>query len=132
MRVMIIHNDATVSADIAKMLAGSYTEVEHDSLGAVARILSAAVVRRPFDVVVCELEMPGMAGREVAAALRHRVHEPIVVLVTQDPGALESYAPADRILLYPFGEHELLAAIGLAREARSAAKTRRMRVVAAP
>ncbi len=131
MRVMIIDNDKAAASEIAEMLSGYYTEIEHDSLDAVARLVSATLVMRGFDVVVCELDMRGMPGREVAAALRNRIHAPIIVLFTRDPEALASYAPADAILLYPFHANQLLAAIGHAREARASATTRRMRLMAA-
>jgi DNA-binding LytR/AlgR family response regulator len=78
--------------------------------------LDQIAVRRP-DLVLLDLQMPGMGGFEVIRQLRHGVHLPVIVIVTAyDQYALEAFsAGAIDYLLKPVGQDRLAEAIEKAR-----------------
>src|SRR5207244_7836378 len=105
------------------ILAGeSYEVVE-------ARSGEAALVRfRDFlpDLVLLDLNMPGMSGLEVCRAIRETSDVPIVVLTVrheEDEKVEALDAGADDYVTKPFGKQELLARIRAALRRSPAAAT---------
>lgn len=65
----------------------------------------------PFDVLVTDLQMPGLDGAELARSLRARgVDGPIILMSGRHPDAEEA-AVADFVLQKPFGPDALCKAI---------------------
>jgi DNA-binding LytR/AlgR family response regulator len=65
------------------------------------------------DLVLLDLQMPGMGGLEVVRSLRHGAHMPVIVIVTAyDQYALQAFeAGAIDYLLKPVGEARLADAV---------------------
>ena len=74
--------------------------------------LAKIAERRP-DLVLLDLQMPGMSGLEVVRSLRGGVHLPVIVIVTAyDEYALEAFdAGAIDYLLKPVGHERLARAV---------------------
>ncbi len=72
-------------------------------------------VRRPPDIIVTDVRMPGFTGLEILAALRHANLSTAVVLMTAYPDLqtrmLASELGADAFFAKPFDVHELVTAI---------------------
>ncbi len=75
------------------------------------------ISQRKPDLVLLDLQMPGIGGFEVIRKIRHGAHIPVIVIVTAfDQYALEAFeAGAIDYLLKPVGLDRLSAAIGKAR-----------------
>jgi len=69
------------------------------------------------DLVLLDLQMPGMSGLEVVRHLRHASHMPVIVIVTAyDKYAIQAFeAGAIDYLLKPVGEERLAEAVERAR-----------------
>ncbi|WP_224245509.1 response regulator transcription factor [Hyalangium gracile] len=70
--------------------------------------------RRPFDVVLLDIMLPGRDGLEVCRELRQRSHVPIIMVTARDEEAdrvLGLELGADDYLSKPFSSRELLARI---------------------
>lgn len=65
-RVLVIDDNELLARSLARMLKSYETFVENDPRVAVARICGG----EPFDVILCDLRMPGLNGREVLRAIR--------------------------------------------------------------
>jgi CheY-like chemotaxis protein len=65
-RVLVVDDEPLISRTIRRVLSAAHDIVIVDS-GAEA--LAAVAAGPPFDVVLCDLMMPGMSGMEVHAAL---------------------------------------------------------------
>jgi DNA-binding LytR/AlgR family response regulator len=77
-----------------------------------ASALDKISAQRP-DLVLLDLQMPGMGGLEVVRNLRHGTHMPVIVIVTAyDKYALEAFeAGAVDYLLKPVGQDRLADAV---------------------
>jgi CheY-like chemotaxis protein len=64
-RVLVIDDDSIVAASTGRVLRMYDIDVETDPRVAVARILAG----EQFAVVICDLNMPSMSGREVVAEI---------------------------------------------------------------
>src|SRR5690606_2538929 len=65
----------------------------------------------PFDVVVTDLSMPEMSGRELAAHVRRRCPDLPIVLLTGDTDAQEDVEHLDAVVQKPFKLDALEATI---------------------
>jgi len=86
-RILVVEDEPTVAQLISDVLAeeGLHPEVVLDSLEGLSRLATAAR-ERPYDLVVCDLRMPRMDGREFYLALA-RAGNPArdrIVFVTGD------------------------------------------------
>lgn len=66
-KVLVIDDNAVLARSFARMLRAYDTTVECDPKQAVARICAG----EQYDVVMCDLRMPGMDGKEVLRAIRN-------------------------------------------------------------
>ncbi|WP_332454886.1 response regulator [Oceanisphaera avium] len=88
-------------------------QVTHDGSDAMARILSAQESGRPIDILVSDIEMPGLDGYELAFKIRNHpgLHQPWIILHSSLSSEMSvSYAEqvgANRALT-KFDAHELL------------------------
>jgi len=110
-KILVVDDEPQIRRVMRVILAGeSYEVVE-------ARSGEAALVRfRDFlpDLVLLDLNMPGMSGLEVCRAIRETSDVPIVVLTVrheEDEKVEALDAGADDYVTKPFGKQELLARI---------------------
>lgn len=88
-------------------------QVTHDGSDAMARILSAQEAGNPIDILVSDIEMPGLDGYELAFQIRNHpgLHQPWIILHSSLSSEMSvSYAEqvgANRALT-KFDAHELL------------------------
>lgn len=77
----------------------------------------AQIAERKPDLVLLDLQMPGMGGLEVVRKLEHGVHMPLIIIVTAyDKYALQAFeAGAVDYLLKPVGQERLADAVERAR-----------------
>src|SRR5215813_5017184 len=110
-KILIVDDDPQIRRVMKVILAGERYEL------AEARSGEAALLRlREFlpDLVLLDLNMPGMGGLDTCRAIRETSDIPIIVLTVQreeaDKVALLD-AGADDYVTKPFGKHEVLARI---------------------
>lgn len=112
LRVVVVDDNQALRENLAECLEaeGHLVSQAADGQDALA-LLSQG--ERP-DVVVLDLVMPGLGGREVAATLRGRpeLRELRLVLMTGRELAPGGCPEFDAVLEKPFGLGELLAAVG--------------------
>jgi two-component system, OmpR family, KDP operon response regulator KdpE len=110
-RILIVDDEPQIRRVLRVILTGERYEVLD------ARSGQAALVRfREFlpDIVLLDLNMPGMAGLETCRALRESSDVPIIVLTVrrEEEEKVEALdAGADDYVTKPFGKRELLARI---------------------
>ncbi len=111
LRVVVVDDNQALRENLAECLEAEGHVVSmaadgHDALALLER------AERP-DVVVLDLIMPGLGGREVAATLRRRpdLRELRLVLMTGRATATCGWPEFDAVLEKPFGLGELLAAV---------------------
>jgi PAS domain S-box-containing protein len=92
-RVLIIDDEPLVVAEVARELAAEH-EVRHAPDGQAG--LDALAMEGPYDVVLCDLEMPGMSGAAVHEALRRRDPETAARMIFLTDGA---FTPESRAFL---------------------------------
>ncbi len=104
LRVLVIDDDEMVRRAIARALMPFRVETERDGRVALERLLAS----EPFDVVLCDVMMPGFSGLEVVEALRLRAPRwlPRVVMVTGGAYSPEANAYLEstslRVVTKPF------------------------------
>jgi two-component system KDP operon response regulator KdpE len=110
-KILIVDDDPQIRRVLKVILVGEKYEIEE------ARSGEAALLRfREFlpDLVLLDLNMPGMGGLETCRAIRESSDVPIIVLTVRreeaDKVALLD-AGADDYVTKPFGKHEVLARI---------------------
>lgn len=112
LRVVVVDDNQALRENLAECLEaeGHLVSQAADGQDALA-LLSHG--ERP-DVVVLDLVMPGLGGREVAATLRGRpeLRELRLVLMTGREVGPGGWPEFDAVLEKPFGLGELLAAVG--------------------
>jgi CheY-like chemotaxis protein len=118
LRVLLVDDNEALRENLVECLEAEghlVTQARdgHDALGVLAR------AGRP-DVMVVDLIMPGLSGREVAATVRRHpdLRDLRLVLMTGrdiEPGAWPEF---DAVLAKPFGMGELLAAVEVAGRGR--------------
>jgi CheY-like chemotaxis protein len=82
-RVLVIDDNATFARAVRRVLLTSdveAVEIETDPTVAVQRITGG----ERFELVLCDVNMPGLNGREVRDAIAVGAHPPAVVLITGD------------------------------------------------
>jgi DNA-binding response OmpR family regulator len=89
------------------------------SMGSEVRLLQCgdealgAFARSRPDVLLCELDLPGVTGEELASAAAHLPRPPSTVLMSKDVARLErARLLADRLLPKPFPLNELVWSVG--------------------
>lgn len=119
-RVLIVDDEQDIAAMLADYFSmeGYETIVAHDGQSALSRAESGA------DIVLLDVNMPGMDGFEVCRRLREHLSCPIIFLTArvEDVDQLDGFAAgADDYVLKPFSLEVLgrRVAAHLARESRS-------------
>lgn len=126
-RVLLVDDDATIREHLTPVLERSGLDVEGAADGAQAL---AAITRQIPDVVVLDVMMPVIDGREVLRRIREEHDWLPVILLTQVGESFERAAAldegADDYLNKPFDPQELMARLRavLRRSARGSAPLR--------
>lgn len=103
-RILVVDDRPDVARAIARMLSDHDTATETDPRRAVARVEDG----ERFDIVLCDLNMPGMNGREVSDALVHaHVPPPIVLMMSGGENVDSLFATGRAVLIKPFDGKEL-------------------------
>jgi DNA-binding response OmpR family regulator len=107
-RILLVEDDASIAAGLRKGLAESGFEVEHVTTGA------AALASSDHDLVLLDLGLPDMDGRDVCRELRSRSKSPIIMLTARSEEfdrVLGLELGADDYVTKPFSFRELVARI---------------------
>jgi CheY-like chemotaxis protein len=103
-RILVLDDRPEVARAIARMLPDHDTATETDPRRAVARVEHG----ERFDIVLCDLNMPDMNGREVSDALEHvHVPPPIVLMMSGGENVDSLFATGRAVLIKPFDGKEL-------------------------
>jgi two-component system copper resistance phosphate regulon response regulator CusR len=112
-RKILVVEDEKKIADTLKMGLtenGFYVEVAYDG-----KIGYQLVTSRPFDLVILDINLPGMNGYDLCKAIRYRNKNTLVIMLTSMSALenkIEGYdAGADDYLVKPFEFRELLLKI---------------------
>jgi CheY-like chemotaxis protein len=97
--ILVVDDDPKVLNVLVRLLQTRGHEVESADSG---REALAAAQRRPPDVVITDLGMPDMNGRQLAASLRNLYPSLPVILVTGDTDTGEEDDTIDAIINKPF------------------------------
>ena len=102
--VLVADNDAGVRSLLAEVVRRSGCAVVEADNGVDA---VALVEQRPVDILVCDLDMPGVAGEEVVARVAARSAPPAIVVVSgfldaATVEALQAQACVRAVLRKPF------------------------------
>lgn len=133
MRILVVDDDPTVARAVQRRLAAHDASIATDGTSALAIVEAATGEGRPFDVVVCDLQMPDLSGTEVLARVRAlRSVPPVLILMSgsDDLGAAASVA--DGVLLKPFRTSEILDLIARVKAKKACTTTQRLRRVRGP
>ncbi|HKF77124.1 MAG TPA: response regulator transcription factor [Candidatus Dormibacteraeota bacterium] len=111
MRVLIVEDDHRLATSLRRVLSesGMVADVTYDGEEGLAAAMGAE-----YDVIVLDLRLPLLNGRQVAGRLRdERVHTPILMLTALDATDEEvvGLAGIDDHLVKPFSQRELMARI---------------------
>lgn len=115
MRILLIDDDVAVMNAIKMVLEFDAHEVVAVQGGQGGIDLFAAAVKsaKPFDVVMTDLGMPGVDGRQVVRAIKSVSASTPVILLTgsgENPEGTDR-AGFDRIVAKPLRLHEIRAAL---------------------
>jgi CheY-like chemotaxis protein len=104
-KILVIDDEPAVASVITRMLRDYDTSTETDPRRAVDRISHG----ERFDLILCDLNMPEMSGREVYEAVqRESGGRPPMMLIMSGQGNVEPlYAVGCAVLFKPFEEAEL-------------------------
>jgi signal transduction histidine kinase len=112
-RVLVVENDPAARATFDSLL-GTRWAVTLTDRGDEARDRAQATT---FDLVIANVEVPGMSGLDLARSLRanRATHDVPFILVSHSGGQRETVAAleagADDFLITPFSERELLVRV---------------------
>lgn len=110
MKLLIVEDDPSIAESLREGLERHDFEVQHTGSGRDALSLAGGV-----DLVLLDLGLPDMDGKDVCRELRSRSGVPIIVLTARGDEidrVLLLELGADDYLVKPFGFRELVARIG--------------------
>ena len=129
MKVLIIDQDKETVRQLENALAGHEVHVDRDSAEGLAHALDASWQRAPYDVVFCELVMPGLAGCDVALALRTHEDPPASVLLASPELLANARTCTGRVLAKPLVLADVRRIVEAIAEERARKPTTRLRRV---
>ena len=108
MKILLVEDDRSIADSVIDSLTADGFAVDHAPTGA------AAVAATGFDMVLLDLGLPDMDGREVFRQLRTRTQAPIIMLTARSEEfdrVLGLELGADDYITKPFSFRELVARI---------------------
>ena len=113
--ILVIEDDAAINDVVCSALKGEGYECVPAYSGTEARLLlQVEPLACPFDLVICDLMLPGMSGEEVVAFIRAQSNVPILVISAKaevvDRVSLLKQG-VDDYLVKPFDLDELAARV---------------------
>jgi len=110
-RILVVDDDEKITNLLRRALSyeGYITDIAHDG----PRALSIALEHHP-DLVILDIQLPGMDGLEVCRRLREGGSEPILMLTARDEVSDRVHgldSGADDYLVKPFAIEELMARV---------------------
>lgn len=104
-RILVVDDRPEIARAIARMLTNHDTATETDPRRAIARVEHG----ERFDIVLCDLNMPDMDGRETSDALvrAHAGPPPIVLMMSSGENVDSLFATGRAVLIKPFNGEEL-------------------------
>ena len=102
-KILIIDDQPLIGRAIARMLRGYDTSTETDPRRAVSRVADG----ERFDLVLCDLEMPEMNGREVYDSFRRKNFDPMFLMMSGHDNISSLFAAGCPVLIKPFTTREL-------------------------
>lgn len=91
-RVLVIDDEPEQSAVLARLLRADLPDVEVEAVDTGEAALTA-LRTRPFDLLLCDVMMPGMGGAEFLSTLRDEgVALPVVIVSGLDGAEVERVA----------------------------------------
>lgn len=104
-RILVVDDQPEVARSIARMLFNHETSTETDPHRAVERLAEG----ERFEVVLIDLNMPDMDGREVSEALAQAQLDrpPIVLMMSGGENVTSLFATGRAVLIKPFDGDEL-------------------------
>lgn len=113
--ILVIEDDAAINDVVCSALKGEGYECVSAYSGTEARLLlQAESLACPFDLVICDLMLPGMSGEEVVAFIRAQSNVPILVISAKAEvvdRVLLLKQGVDDYLVKPFDLDELVARV---------------------
>jgi len=109
-RVLIVEDNPSLARVVTELLRleGFHVETSSDGLSA----LSLFTERGPFDLVLCDVLLPGMHGKDVAATiLREHPRTGIILWSGSSHDAEALGLPEVRVLQKPLDADQLLSAV---------------------
>ena len=106
--LLLVEDDASIAASLVEALTGQGFAVEHVATGA------AAIDANGYDLVLLDLGLPDIDGRDVCRRLRERSATPIIMLTARTDEfdrVLGLELGADDYVTKPFSLRELVARI---------------------
>jgi len=114
-KVLIVDDESSLRRVLRVSLAARGFEVEEVSTGEEALALLAT---DQFELVLLDIEMPGMGGIETCKEIRRLSPRPMVFMLTARDGKSDKaqalQAGADDYLTKPFYLHDLVTRVGAA------------------
>lgn len=98
--ILIIEDDADINEVVAVHLRRNGFSCTQAFSGSEARLLLAGA--QPFDLVITDLMLPGLAGEDVVRLVRASIDVPIIVMSART-------SPADKVALLKLGADDYLA-----------------------
>lgn len=117
-KILIIEDDAAISDVVSSTLVSEGYECTAAYSGSEAKLLLATAAsqsdRFPFDLVICDLMLPGLSGEEIISIIRKTTSVPILVMSAKaevkDRVTLLRQG-VDDYLVKPFDLDELVARV---------------------
>jgi len=108
-RVLLVEDEMAVRELLEEMLERNGFDVESAETGEQAALIAS---EQPFDLLLTDIDLPGMNGAQLSAALHERRPALAVVLMSGYPedGALDEARPDERrvLLRKPFSTRQLV------------------------
>lgn len=102
LHALVIEDDAAINDVVCRKLRKADFRVTSAYSGTEAQLLLETCSHEPFDVVICDLMLPGLAGEDLVALIRKTdEHLPIIVISAKT-------APVDKVSLLQMGADDYL------------------------
>jgi CheY-like chemotaxis protein len=127
MRILVVDDESLLARCLQRRLKGHDVAIALDITVALVCVEVAETDGVPFDVVLCDYQMPGGGGLDLFATLRQRAAPPVLLLMTGLQVVTGAESACDAILSKPFDVAEVFVAVAYAQALRAHKQTMKMR-----